>query len=172
MAAWANYHGPAVKAANTRHAVGFFLHLAMKWLPRAGGEHMVFESEMVQTVRLYQELTSLLWDYGRFLPLDHIARVKTVCIDFGVHWMTCRDLSRRCQFLGFQITPKVHKIQHIPTMCKLINPAHVQCYAEESNVGTTTKVWKQSMKGRYQKGAQRCVLLKRRCGLFIRLESS
>ena len=133
---------------------------------------MEFESAMVQIVRLYQELTSLLWDYGRFLPPDHVARVKTVCIDFGEQWMKCREFSRQCEFLGFQITPKVHKVQHVPTMCKLINPAHVSCYAEESLVGTTTKVWKQSMSGCYQKGCQRRVLLKRLAGLFIRLESS
>ena len=55
-------------------------------------------------------------------------------------------------------------------LCEIINPKSVQCYAEESQIGSTTLVYKGSMAGRYERGVQKVVLSKRELGLFVRYE--
>ena len=68
------------------------------------------------------------------------------------------------------VRTKVHKMQHLPRLAGIINPIYVQCYGEESLIGTTVQVWKKCMNGRYDKQAQRNVLLKRITGLLLRYE--
>ena len=94
-------------------------------------------------------------------------RLRSICIEFGEHFMWCRELSRRDGLLWWEITPKVHKMQHVPKMAQMINPRFVQCYFPESLIGTTTKVWKRSMSGRYKNSAQRVVLSKRLLGVLL-----
>ena len=165
---WGNLHGPAFKAAITRNASGFIKDLAAEFL--GGGDD--FEKCMARLAADTDECYKALWGKPRFLSDKELSHIETVYNNFGVSYMECREGARRRNFLGFEVTPKVHKTQHIPLMSKIINPTAVQCYAEESLVGTTTRTWKMSMSGRYKKGGQRKVLLKRFCGLMLRLDDS
>ena len=51
-----------------------------------------------------------------------------------------------------------------------MNPQWIQAYAEENLVGTTTQIWGQTMKGRYEDTVQSTVLIKRLVGLLLRIE--
>ena len=72
--------------------------------------------------------------------------------------------------MAFPVTPKVHKIQHLPLQASLINPARVTNYSEEGCVGSCCRIFKASKFGRYFNRVQEVVLLKRLLGLFLRLE--
>ena len=52
----------------------------------------------------------------------------------------------------------------------VINPRYIQCYADEGQMGMTSKVWRGSMSGRYEASAQRVVLTKRVVGVMVRLD--
>ena len=55
-------------------------------------------------------------------------------------------------------------------MAKLLNPGEISCYADESSIGSTAKVWKRSLAGRHDQVNQRNVLAKRVLGVLVRLE--
>jgi hypothetical protein len=162
---WAVLHGPAVKAANTRHASSFFKEVAAEYLSHGSA----FDQHMASAARLLDEFYSILYAAPRFPDDDVINRLRSVCTAFGEAFMWCREYSRRDGLLWWEITSKVHKMQHVPMMAKIINPRHLQCYASESLIGTTTKVWKRSMSGRYKKRVQKVVLTKRVLGVLLRL---
>ena len=168
---WAELHGPAFKAANSRQASGFFLHLATKYLQgrTVGGQDL--ESCMWRIVYGLNDLYSLMWGQPRFLLPEHVLRIREACISFGEAYMRCRQWAKERGELAFNVTVKVHRMQHLAAMAEIMKPAWVSCYSEESSVGTTTRVWRQSMHGRYAKTVQHRVLLKRLCGLWLRLET-
>ena len=85
-------------------------------------------------------------------------------------WLIFRECARVKRQFCWRVTPKVHKLQHIPLYSEVLNPRHVQNYSEESLIGTTARIWKGSMDGQYQKSAQSNVLLKRTVGLLLRFE--
>ena len=68
------------------------------------------------------------------------------------------------------VKPTQHKMQHLPVFAAAINPRFLQCYAEESLVGTSAVIWRKTMAGQYHRVAQRTVLVKRFVGLLLRLE--
>eukprot|EP00959_Pyramimonas_sp_CCMP1952_P017985 381448-Pyramimonas_sp.AAC.1 len=86
--------------------------------------------------------------------------------------MRLRQAAKLAGKLRWKITPKVHRLQHVPDYARLLNPRWVQNYGEESLVGTNTAIWHKTMRGRYQKSVQSIVLLKRTLGLLLRLETS
>ena len=165
---WGDLHGPAFKSTITRHAAGFFKHLSNKFLILQTPE----EQSMTRVLNNLYELYGMLWNSPRFLLQNDLDELQRVCIQFGEDWMRCREFARLRNALLFNVTGKVHKTQHIPAMAAIINPAWVSCYAEESLIGTTMKVWKQSQKGRWKRLIQKRVLLKRLCGLVLRLEGN
>jgi len=63
-------------------------------------------------------------------------------------------------------------MMRIPELAGHINPIRVQCYSEESLMGTTARVYKKSMFGRYKATVQKVVLCKRLTGLLLRLEGA
>ena len=85
--------------------------------------------------------------------------------------MRCREYAKQRGELSFNVRVKVHKMQHLGAMAEIMNPAWVSCYSEESSIGTSVRVWRQSMHGRYAETVQQRVLLKRLCGLWLRLEA-
>ena len=95
---------------------------------------------------------------------------KKLCIEFGENYQKLRDWARDAGQLAWPVRPKVHKMQHLPQCCAVINPTAVQVYGEESLVGTTVRVWKKSMAGRYTGVVQRNVLVKRLTGLMCHFE--
>ena len=163
---WGDLHGVAFKAAITRNASGFFKHIAEQFLVLQTAE----EQCMLRLVTSLHDMYGLMWGRPRFLTQGDLDSLKRVCIEFGEDYMRCREHARLRGDLLFNVTGKVHKVQHLPAMANIMNPAWVACYAEESLVGTTARVWKQSMHGRYTRMVQHRVLIKRLCGLLIRLE--
>ena len=162
---WGDLHGPAVKAANTRAASGLFAKMAETYLS-AENE---FEKYMILATKHLHSIYTALNSAPRFPTHAEIAKIRRVTLRFGEAMMWCREHSRRLGFMAWEITPKVHKSQHLPTMCQVMNPKFVSCYADESLIGTTTRVWKRSMAGRYHANVQHVVLLKRLVGLILRL---
>ena len=100
-----------------------------------------------------------------------IAELKEICIKLGEGYQRLREHARVAQTLSWPVRPKTHRMQHVPLMSAVINPVFVQCYSEESQIGTTTRLWKRSIAERYQATVQGAVLVKRLVGLLLRLES-
>ena len=163
---WGNLSGPAYKAAVTLHASPFFRELVCS----------TYTSERPRDVCLralvtsLDELYSLLYGGPMFLPEADLARVRGLVEEFGVQYQRMRELSRRAGILAFAVTPKVHKVQHLPALAATINPAAVQVYAEESLMGSVTKTWRGSARGRYREHVQTVVLVKRVTALLLRFE--
>ena len=112
----------------------------------------------------------ILYATGRLLSDEELGRFKEVCERFGTNYQALREHSRVVELLHFKVTPKVHKMQHLPLLSEVLNPRWVQNYCEESLVGTCTKIWGKSVSGRHQGTAQRNVLTKKIVGLTLRLE--
>ena len=168
---WNVLHGQLFKAAIVRHASGFFKHLAYTFLNGRGE----FEDHMYKLVSSLDDIYfwmygSLPGDRGRFLSSSELAGLRKAILEFGWHYQWCRGFSRRVHFMGFEVTPKVHKTQHFAMLAEFMNPARIANWAEESMVGTTCKVWKGSKYGRYKSLVQHRVLTKRCLSLFMRLE--
>ena len=147
----------------------FVVHIAEKFLISTAASRD-FEHSMLRVVQTMHNLNAFLWRKPRFPSDQTIKTLKDVCIEFGEHFMRCREHARIHEILLWRVTGKVHKMQHPPAMAQIMNPSHVACYLEESLVGTTVRVWKQSMYGRYEQMIQHRVLLKRLCGLMLRFE--
>ena len=94
---------------------------------------------------------------------------RRVMLRFGATLQSLRSLARSKNFLAWNITPKVHMCQHLQQQSTIMNPRWVQNYTEESQIGTTTKVWARSATGAYRRTIQRLVLLKRIVALVVRL---
>ena len=85
--------------------------------------------------------------------------------------MSLRGLCQEAGVFAWQVTPKMHALQHLASFPASLNPRWVQCYQEESGIGVTTAVWAKCAKGRYRKSIQRMVLMKRLVALVIRLQT-
>ena len=163
---WAELHGKVIKAAATRHAAEAFADMAEEFLP--GPDPC--NTNLRIMLRSLQNIYKAMYGQPMFLSVEALRELESHCFDFGESFQRLREHGRTNNHLVCRITPKVHKMQHVPYMAELINPAFVQVYGEESLVGTTTKVYKKSMSGRYRKALQRTVLRKRVAGFFFNLE--
>ena len=105
------------------------------------------------------------------LPPEKLAGFRRTCLEFGLNYQWLRNVSRANNHPVALVRTKVHKMQHLPKFAQLINPIHVQCYGEESLIGTTAKVWRASMRNKYKDHAQRTVLIKRTTGVLLRFEA-
>ena len=125
---------------------------------------------MKKVVRCLHDFYKTLDDEPIIMSAAATRRMKEICFDFGEAFMQCREKARVAGELSWEITPKVHKMMHVPQQCAQINPRCVSCYADESAIGSTTRAWKRSMSGRYKAVAQRSVLAKRVVGVLVRFE--
>ena len=163
---WWDLHGPAIKAANTRAAAPVFASLADRF----------FDGPEERDVRLrslavgLRDFYAILYSNPRFMDAEAIDNIKAVTRKFGTGYQWLRAYCCDRGILAFPLTPKAHKMQHVPMLCEIMNARFVQCYSEESSIGTTTKIWSRSMVRRYSGSIQKCVLVKRLLGLFLRLE--
>ena len=163
---WADLSGPAIKAANTRAAAPVFKYLAHRFCDSDSDYDRCVRTVMDNLVRFYD----ILYTAPMFLEDAQIGDLKRACLDFGAAYQQLRDIARVRGELAWPVRPKVHRMQHAPMHAEIINPVFVQCYAEESLIGTTTKVWRRSAAGRYRRTVQETVLAKRLTGLLLRLE--
>ena len=163
---WGNLHGPAIKSANTRGALPAFKSICDRFFDA--------DTEQDSCIRIvFKSLTDfyeLLYSCPMFMSDADVARLQQACLDFGRSYQKLREITRRAHLLAWQVTTKVHKMQHVAMLCRVINIRFLQCYADESLVGTTTTVWKKSVSSRWRRCVQRNVLLKRLTGLILRYE--
>ena len=163
---WADLHSPVVKEANTRAAAPLFSFLCRTYFDGAAPLHVALRECAVSLSGIY----ACLYGSPMIMTAEQKGTLRVHCLQFGTHMLVLREWGRNQQRLLFNVTPKVHKMQHLPFYADALNPRYVQCYGEESLIGTTAKVWKSSMSGRYQKRVQETVLLKRTLGLLLRFE--
>ena len=163
---WASLHGPPFKAAIVRSSAPFWSELAHRFCTSESARDVCMRGVVSKLVEVYD----ILYNGPMFLPEAAMGQLRAACVAVGVNHMRLRELSRRSGTFAFQITPKVHKFQHIPQIAESINPRWCQCYGEESCVGTVVAAWKGSVSGRYRASVQRTVLVKRVTALLLRFE--
>ena len=163
---WADLSGPAIKAAVTRGAAGFFQSLCHEFYAGDTAFDVAIRAVLDNLAAIYK----LFYESPMFLSDAAVALLKRQCIDFGENYQRLRGWAKDTGQLAWPVRPKVHKMQHLPLFAAVINPVFVQCYAEESLVGTTVRVWRRSMSGRYKGVVQKTVLLKRVAGLMCNFE--
>ena len=156
-----------IKAANTRAAAPLFRDLARRCFPT----DRPVDVWVRRLTANFAELYEILYEAPIFVPQAALERLKVVTVEIGEDWMRLHDHAQRNNRLQWQVTPKVHRLQHVPFYASILNPRHTQCYAEESLIGTTSQVWQTTMRGKYESSAQSVVLAKRTLGLFLRFES-
>ena len=105
-----------------------------------------------------------------FLSGEQVATPQGHCTTFGLSYQRLRNLAATAGDLVWPVRPKVHNMQHVPELANILNPAQVQCYVEESYMGTTQQAWKKSMVGWCKAKVQAVVLTKRLAGLLLRCE--
>ena len=129
------------------------------------------DRQHLSAIEALDEIADLLFRRaGRFLTVLEQQTLMEQVSKCGVAFQWCREYARRAGTLAYPVTPKVHKLQHVPLQASLINPAHVINYAEEGTVGSVCRVCNNSKFGRYKPNFQRVVLTKRLLGLLLRLE--
>ena len=154
---WCELHGPLVKAANTRHLMPFVDALVREMY----GERT--DDWSVSTVVVCSNLCKvydILYSSDMFLSADALAALKAALDLFGVHFMRLRSIAEVRGLMYFQLTPKVHFMQHIYLQCCLINSRFCTCYSQESMVGRITKIYKSNKNSRYRGTIQRSTLLR------------
>jgi len=163
---WANLNGRVIKAANTRSAAPFFNALVFRHFP--GGSAV--EVSLRGVVAALDGIYKVIYSQPMFMAGAKVVELRRNCVSFGEHYMRLRELARRENRFAWPVTPKVHKLQHVPMFATVLNPRFVQNYAEESTMGTMQRTWRRSMAGRYQGSVQANVLSKRVTALLIRFE--
>ena len=163
---WGDLSGPAIKAAMTKEATPFFADYAERFW--AGGTE--YEERMRAVVQCLKQFYDILGGQDLIMTPASLRKLRHTCTTFGQEFMRCREHARVQGLLSWQITTKVHKMQHIPAQARMLNPKHIACYIDESAIGTTTTVWKRSLKGKYKASASRNVFTKRVVVVLLRLE--
>ena len=133
--------------------------------------HFALGSAVVAITTALDDLYVLLYSAGIFLNDVESTRLREICCDIGRNYMMLRADARRTFKLRWRITPKVHKVMHLPMYGEVMNPRFLHLYAEESLIGTTCRIWQRCMRGRYRRFIQQNVLLRRLLGLILRMES-
>ena len=163
---WGVLAGPAFKAAKTRAGAPFFRSLVHHYCVSASPR----DRELRNVVDSLDDLYNALYGSPTFPSDAEVDRIRQVCLEFGSAYQKMREYSRRAGRFAFNVTPKVHKVQHVPKLSTSINPIRVQVYSEESMMGSVTKTWRGSKNGRYKHVVQQVVLVKQLTGMLLRYE--
>ena len=164
---WSVLHGKTAKAANTRCLTPFLVELAEAFYDdQAREEHRLVNRAARGMNRFYE----IVYGADVFLNTAELSELRRVLLRTGTATQQLRGIARARGEMTWNITPKVHALQHFCEQAGVVNPRCTQNYMEESQVGTTTKVWARAARGRYTRRGQRVVLLKRLVALCVRLE--
>ena len=128
------------------------------------------EAAVISMLEHLSAMYDTLYHEGIFVSDMGQERLRTATLAFGREFQRARHHARRKGVLAWDTTPKVHKTQRLPLMSTVLNPTYVQIYDEESQMGTTGRVWKMSMSGRYQPHVQKTLMVKRIVAFLLRLE--
>ena len=162
---WAELSGPAIKAASTRVAAPFFAELAAEYFD-SGDEEDANICRLTANLKEYYDLTGMTM----FMSEGSLQRLQIAVDEMGLALQRLRHIAAQRNQLIWQVRPKVHKAMHLAFFAAIVNPMALNCYVRESQVGTSQKVWRASVRGKYQPHVQRTVLAKRWLGLLLLLE--
>ena len=163
---WVVLHGPLVKAANTRHLCPYVMLKATEHFQTGSQWHVV----LVGLISTLCEMYDCMYSAGTFLSDAQHEGFSDAVLRFGHFLGHARALAHSRNLLLFQLTPKMHYVQHMPDEAKIINPVKTQCYLSESNIGKVTQVWRGSVNGPWHRVVQHTVALKVLVGWAIDLD--
>ena len=163
---WHELAGPAIKAANTRNAAPMFASMAREYMDDASAESRA----VVRVTQALADMYEVLRAAPMFLDDATLHQFRELVGGFGVSLQYLRSWAETNHRLMWQVRPKAHKAMHLPQLAAIINPRYVDNYADESQIGTSTRVWKGSVAGRYKAHVQRTVLAKRWLAVLLRYE--
>ena len=163
---WADLNGPMIKAANSRSAVPMIRDLSYMYLSDDNDRNRCIH-RLLDNLTAYYET---IYSEPLFMSEAAVARLEEATIEVGEAWMELREMAKERGLQHWKISSKVHKMMHTAVWSRAMNVRFVQCYSEESQMGSTTSVWHECMRGKYAGGIQSMVLLKRTVGLLLRLE--
>ena len=89
-------HGPTVKAANTRAVALVFAYLAERFL--VGPDQLYVSLRLLTS--LLQEFYEILYAEPLFMSENAIARIRHVCVDFGMHFQPFREYCSENHIFG------------------------------------------------------------------------
>ena len=104
-----------------------------------------------------------------FLDEPSLEELNVSCENIGVCIMRLREAMKLRGKLYFRISPKTHRLQHLPLYAEVLNPKWVQNYMEESLMGAVARVYQRAMRGVYYQDIQANILVRRTLGLLLRL---
>jgi hypothetical protein len=162
---WAELSGPAIKAASTRAAAPFFAELAAEYF-NSGSEEDVNICRVTARLKEYYDVMATTM----FMSEEALQRLQIAVDEMGIALQCLRHIAGARSQLIWQVRPKAHKAMHMPFFAAIVNPMALNCYVRESQVGTSQKVWRASVRGKYMSHVQRTVLAKRWFGLLLRYE--
>ena len=165
---WSCLTGQTVKAANCLGFSAWLVEIAEEFYSDDTDEYCRM---VVRTASALNRMYEIIYAAGVFLNDREVRELRRVLAKLGASVMSLRDLARGRGMQAWNVTPKMHMIQHFGAFPANLNPKWVQNYTEESAIGTTTKVWARSASGRYRETVQKMVLLKRLVALVVRLET-
>ena len=161
---WAALGGPTIKAANSRHLAPWLHLLAIDFF-EADSPRDVSIRAMTLFLKRSDEI---LYGAGLFLSPEQKVEFEAVTIGLGEHMQALRSIAHAAGENLWQISPKMHYVQHLTDQSELINPRVCQNYSFEGTVGRITTVWKRTVAGPYKRLVQQRVLLKLLGALLIR----
>ena len=164
---WAELAGPAIKAAGTRASAPFFAELCKEYF----NSDSVEDRDVRRVTGNLCEFYNIIGTSSMFMSAAELRGLADACDDMGASLQGLRGLAAARNELVWQVRPKCHKAMHLPYFASVINPHSLNCYVRESQVGTSQRVWRASVQGRWVLHAQRTVLAKRWLGLLLRLEA-
>jgi len=164
---WAELSSSAIKSAPTKAAAPFFASLARQYYPSASQLDTAIRQCCDNLVASYD----IIRDATMFPNDVELTRLRDATDEFGIGLQTLRGVSSIEGQLLWQVRPKAHKAMHTPFFAQVISPSAVNCYINESQIGTSQQVWRASAKGKYHASIQRTMLAKRWLALLLRFES-
>ena len=153
---WAVLSGMVVKAANTRHLAPWMTLLCDEFF--AGPEP--WKSSLRKVTHGINRCYELMYANEFFMPPADELEYEQCILKIGKHWHGLRRHFKERNLLMFQVTPKLHYVQHFPSQDALINPRMTTNYAEESLMGVLSEMWSKSIAGPHQISAQKHVFLR------------
>ena len=129
--------GTVIEAAAMRSAAPLFAELADAAFvgdnPRAAQARRLAE--------LFDAFYTAVYAAPMFPSDSNIDRVRVITNEFGDVITRLRADSMHRNKLYFKITPKVHKLMHVPMYMEVVNPRWLQAYLGEGLIGSVTKIW-------------------------------
>ena len=162
---WACLHGPVVKAANCRQMSPLFELWARKHLPDSPENRSI-----VKVTSRLNEVYHILYNNPMFMSRGAKDQLGKAVRSLGQHMQLLRSICSRDGRLLWQMTPKCHLFQHVPSQCELHNSRYVQVYIEESLMGKMAHIWESGATGPYHQTVQFSVLVKYITALAITLK--